>query len=209
MKFNGVMGTFYQATEWIMRLAYVNLLWILFALTGLIIFGIFPSTIGLFAVVRKWVMGKTDISVFNTYWVTFRSEFAKTNLLGYIFLLIGYILYVDLRFLQVQSGVGYLFLSYLLIALFIMYLFTFMHFFPVFVQYDIKMFQYFKQSFMIMILQPFITIAMIIGGFIVYLLMIFLPGLIPFFGVSTTACVLMWIDYKGFVRLERQARKNS
>lgn len=36
MELNGLMGVLYRFAEWIMRLAYANLLWILFTLTGLV-----------------------------------------------------------------------------------------------------------------------------------------------------------------------------
>ena len=46
---------FYAITEYVMQLAYINLLWILFTLLGFGIFGLFPSTAALFAVTNEWV----------------------------------------------------------------------------------------------------------------------------------------------------------
>jgi uncharacterized membrane protein YesL len=204
MELNGLMGVLYRFAEWIMRLAYANLLWILFTLTGLVLFGFFPSTIGLFAVVRKWVRGEHDIPVFKTYWNTFRTEFVKGNILGFILSLIGCMIYIDLKFFQLQHGIPFLFLSYLFIALFFVYFLTLAYFFPVFVHYDLSMFQYIKQSFFIMISQPFGTIVMVAGMLVVYYIMLFIPGLIPFFAASLFAYVVTWIASRVFSRLENK-----
>lgn len=202
MEFRGLMGGLYRFAEQTMRLAYANLLWILFTITGLGLLGFFPSTIGLFAVVRKWVRGENDIPVFKTYWNTFRTEFAKGNILGYLLLLIGYMIYVDLKFFQLQSGIWFLFLSYLIIGLLFVYILTLAYFFPVFAHYDLSLFQYIRQPFLIMISQPVGTLVMVAGMLIVYWLMNFIPGLIPFLGASLLAYVMTWIASRVFLRLE-------
>src|SRR5690625_6342583 len=61
----GPMGGFYTLANWIMRLAYVNILWIAFSLVGIIILGFFPATIGMFTVIRKWIQGDGDIPIFK------------------------------------------------------------------------------------------------------------------------------------------------
>lgn len=65
--FTGTVGGIYHISNWIMRLAYVNFLWILFTLAGFIVFGFFPATIATFAVVRKWIFDTTDIPIFTTF----------------------------------------------------------------------------------------------------------------------------------------------
>ncbi|WP_163536305.1 YesL family protein [Gracilibacillus sp. YIM 98692] len=64
-------------------LAYINALWILFTLAGLIVFGFFPATTAMYAVFRKRVMGDESIKVFRLFWSTYRREFIKGNKLGY------------------------------------------------------------------------------------------------------------------------------
>ena len=58
---------FYRFCEWVMRLAYLNLLWIGFTLAGAVIFGLAPATAAMFAVTRQWTLGKTDVPVFQTF----------------------------------------------------------------------------------------------------------------------------------------------
>ncbi|WP_084028990.1 YesL family protein [Bacillus sp. J33] len=62
-----------------MRLVYLNLLWIAFSLLGIVLFGFFPATAAMFSVVRKWIMGETDVRVFKEFWQTYRKEFWKAN----------------------------------------------------------------------------------------------------------------------------------
>ncbi|TCP21334.1 putative membrane protein YesL [Scopulibacillus darangshiensis] len=208
MEINGLVGGLYRIAEWIMRLAYANLLWILFTIMGLVVLGGIPSTIGLFAVVRKWVMGETDIPIFKTYWKAFSNEFVKGNLLGYILLGIGYVIYVDFKYFQSQQGIIFIILSFLMIFLFLVYFLTLLYFFPVFVHFELRKFQYLKQPLFIMLLQPIGAILMALGTLAVYFLMSYIPGLIPFFAASLMAYVLMWIAYRVFLRVEKKVQSS-
>ncbi|MFC4402738.1 YesL family protein [Gracilibacillus xinjiangensis] len=67
----------FTAAEWISRFAYVNLLWIGFSLLGLVVFGFFPATAAMFALVRQWIMGNIDKPVFSSIWVTIKKNFSK------------------------------------------------------------------------------------------------------------------------------------
>ncbi len=53
MQYTSMIGGLYRICEWVMRLAYVNLLWIGIFWLGLVVFGFFPSSAAMFAVVRK------------------------------------------------------------------------------------------------------------------------------------------------------------
>jgi uncharacterized membrane protein YesL len=58
---NGV----YRFCEWVTRLAYLNLLWIMFSLAGLVVFGVMPSTIAMYTVTRRWLTEDVDIPIFK------------------------------------------------------------------------------------------------------------------------------------------------
>ncbi|MBJ4025770.1 DUF624 domain-containing protein [Salmonella enterica subsp. enterica serovar Derby] len=58
---------FYRFCEWLMRLAYLNLLWIGFTLAGAVIFGLAPATAAMFAVTRQWTLGKTVSRCFRRF----------------------------------------------------------------------------------------------------------------------------------------------
>src|SRR5699024_9005025 len=112
MEMNRRFRGLYKLCEWIMRLAYVNILWIVFTAAGLIIFGFFPATGSMFTVIRKWIRKEYDIPVFRLFWSTYRSEFVRLNGIGFIFFVIGIVLYIDFRYFFTQSGMFFLVLTY-------------------------------------------------------------------------------------------------
>ncbi|CAM4052016.1 YesL family protein [Lederbergia lenta] len=217
MQMGGIMGGFYRISEWIWRFFYINILWIMFLIPGLLIFGFFPSTAAMFAVMRKWVQGESDIPVFKTFWTSYKKEFIKSNILGLIIAVIGYILFIDLKFIQVSTNSFVSLLHIPLIAVFLLYGLVLLYIFPVFVHYDIKMLQVFKNSFLIMIMFPFITIMMAVVSYFIYYIMLKIPGLIPIFGGSIIAYAISWgtnitfrqIEQREVARLEKEKEQKA
>ncbi|MBO1512121.1 YesL family protein [Metabacillus bambusae] len=203
MQMNGLAGGFYKISEWIMKLAYINLLWIVFTLVGLIVFGFFPATTAMLAVIRKLIMGETDIPVFKTFLTSYKKEFKKSNVIGIIMFVIGYILYFDLSIVREANGLIRL-IYFPLLMIFLGYVLTSFYFFPVIVHYETKIFQAIKNSFIIMILHPLPTIMMVIGTVAIYFLMITIPGLIPIFCGSLSAFVIMWSALLAFSKIEKK-----
>ncbi len=64
---SGFIDGYYRFAVWVTKFAYLNLLWIAFSLLGLGLFGLFPATAAMFAVVRKWINGEKDIPVFHVF----------------------------------------------------------------------------------------------------------------------------------------------
>jgi uncharacterized membrane protein YesL len=199
---NSLMGGFYRLSEWVMRLAYVNLLWILFTLMGLMIFGFIPASVAMMTILRKWVMGEEELPVFATFWQTYRKEWLKSNMLGLFFVIVGYILYLDLTIAlqwnhliarMVQVGLLSIIIAFVITVLFII---------PVYVHFQLKWVQYIKFALMIGITHPFRIINMVGGAIILYYLFSFLPSLLPFFGVSLFGYLVMWSTYHSFKKLE-------
>src|SRR5699024_2314882 len=133
VEFSGVTGGLYRLSEWVVRLAYVNILWILFSIIGLIFLGFFPSLSSLFTVISKWVKKDKEFSIFGTYWTTFRAEFIKANILGYILLLVGFILYIDVKYFFSHEGTLFSVLQVLMITITVLYLVMITCFFAVYV----------------------------------------------------------------------------
>lgn len=99
---------FYLLLEWVMWLAYINLLWIGSALIGLIVFGIFPATVAMFTVIRHLLLkDTTGKQILKTFALTYKREFFKSNVIGLIFTAIGYLLYLDFLYIQNMTGATY------------------------------------------------------------------------------------------------------
>ncbi|MGM0877560.1 MAG: YesL family protein [Bacillota bacterium] len=198
------LGDWYiRIGEWGLNLFLLNILWILFTLLGLFVVGIFPATAALFAVMRKLTMESKDISVFKLFWNTFRTEFFKANLLGYIFLFIGFILYVDLRVVQqLDNNILHQALTIALYILIFVYFLTLLYVFPIFVHFNMKTKEYLKHAIILAIARPIQSIFMVIGFIIVLFLLWRIPGLIPVFGVSLISFILMKIASISFPKIE-------
>lgn len=201
MQLNGLMGGFYRISEWVMRLAYINLLWILFTVVGLLIFGFMPATIAMFTLIRKWIMGETDTPVFSTFFYTFKKEFLKGNGFGLIILIIGYILYIDFNYLAFIEGPLYTFLLAIFFLIGIVYLIFILYFIPVYVHFDLKFKQYLKYSIMIGITNFHITILLVTGISLLYYISMKIPGVLPFFTISITGFFVMWTANLAFKNL--------
>ena len=200
MELNGVTGRFFKICEVISKMAYVNLLWILFTVLGLGIFGFMPATVALFTVTRKWVMGDRDVPVFKTFWQTYRKEFFKSTLFGVILFVIGYIIYIDLVLLP-TDGIfivlrGGIFICGLLYAIVLLYIF------PIYVHYDWKKRLYLKYALLVGASHPHYTLLILIGIVALYYIIITIPGLIPFFSVSVLAYIIMWTSYQVIKKME-------
>ncbi|WP_462409511.1 YesL family protein [Neobacillus sp. Marseille-QA0830] len=202
MQMNGLTGALYKLCEWILKLAYLNILWLAFSVAGLGVFGFFPATIAMFVVVRKLLMGNFDVPVFKTFWESYKKEFLKSNLLGLIIVILGYFLYVDLHLLKSTGGVMNL-IYYPVLLICLGYILTLCYVFPTFVHYELKVHQVFKTSFFIMLFNPLSTGLMAIGVVAIYLLLTTIPGLIPLFCGSLLSVILMWSAFFAFSKAER------
>src|SRR5699024_4659850 len=145
----GLANGLYYLFEWITRFAYLNLMWICFSILGLILLGFIPSTVAMFEITRKWNRGEYDIRIFNTFWRYYKKDFLRANLIGYVFLLIGYILSIEFQILRANSSAVYFIASYGVVALFILYFITLLYFFPIFVHFNLKLYEYIKWPFII------------------------------------------------------------
>ncbi|WP_412967052.1 YesL family protein [Fredinandcohnia sp. 179-A 10B2 NHS] len=201
MESNWTSGRVYKMSNGIMRLAYVNLLWILFSCVGLVIFGVFPATAALFAVIRKWQTEEDDIPIFNTFVQTYKKEFIKANVLGLFLTVIGYTLYFDYVYVSILQGTSQIIMSFLLVLFAIIYVTIALNIFPVFVHYDVKLLQNIKHAFYIGIANPLYTLMMVAAIVVLSLLLKYIPGLLPFFFPSIYALVLMKIGLQSFEKI--------
>lgn len=205
---SGFISGYYQFSIWTMRLAYLNVCWVVFTLLGLGIFGFMPATTAMFAIVRKWHNGETDIPVFSTFWETYRTEFLKTNAIGLVLLVVGYVLIVELHILRAQESMVYYIVSFVVLTTLALYVVVLTYFFPIFVHFNLKTIDYLKWPFIIGIIHPILTVFMlgVIGG-AYYLIWISIPALFFFFGGSVSAFFIMWAASKTFSKYETQTQK--
>ncbi|MFP4661651.1 MAG: YesL family protein [Halanaerobiales bacterium] len=202
-------GSLYRITEWITRLVYVNLLWILFTLLGLIIFGVMPSTLAVFVVIKKWLSGQENVKVFSLFWETYKSEFIRINIIGIVMLIIGTVLVFDLIYVQEYDGIFYLILRFALYFLLFLYFIDLSYLFPIYIKYDLKMSNILKNALFFAFITPKETLQLVLGLAAVSIFFRFLPSLLPFLSISLPVYVISWISSKTIVKVEEKLRQNK
>ena len=201
------MNKLYSISEWIYRLAYINILWILFSIIGLGIAGIFPATLAMFSLIRKWILGETDFPIFQTYWKYYKENFIQSNLIGIIFTMIGFIIYIYLQFIEATADSLFMYIHIpLYIFIFIMFL-VFIYVPPVFAHYQVSIVQLFKNAFIIMMMNPLNNVFIVVSVVVTYRLLAYFPVSLLFFGISIIAYIIMWTCLRSFYKFERRQEK--
>jgi uncharacterized membrane protein YesL len=201
---NYVTVFIYRICEWIMRLVFVNILWISFSALGLIAFGVFPSTIAMFTVIRQWVKGDTDLKIFPTFWSSYKNDWMKGNIFGAILVVSSFIIYLENKIISTSTQPLLQFSKYPFLLLVIGFLFLVLYLFPTYVHYQISLGQVFKNSLLIMLVNPFYNVIMALSIVLLYTIFRIVPPLAFFFGGSATAFVIMWSCYQGFINVDKK-----
>jgi uncharacterized membrane protein YesL len=183
------MGKLFTVCEWITKLAYLNFLWMVYIAAGLFIFGFMPASAALFAVIRKGFRKETDIPLWRTFHNAYKQEFIKSNIAGIFLFKIGIILFLDYWFLQYAMGVMQGIMAGLLLLLSVFYMTVLVFFFPVYVHYDLKLRDYFKYALLLGISHFHVTALIFILTALTVFLLLYMPGLIPFFGGISLAYI--------------------
>ncbi|MDO6656837.1 MULTISPECIES: YesL family protein [Bacillaceae] len=204
VELNGLWGKFYRITEWVARLVYVQCLWLVFSIVGLLVAGIFPATMGMFAVVRRWQLGETDVPVFPEFWTTYKQEFIKANLVGWLTTIVGGLLLFNLTLFRGYEGVFFLICYLFTLTIIFLYSLTALFVAPVFVQYKLSALKVIKYAAIIALSYP--LHALMMGAIMIafYYVLLLVPGLLPIFSFSWLAFLLMWVANLVFRRMDQK-----
>lgn len=199
----GAARGYYLVAIWITRFAYLNLLWVLFTVAGLLFFGIMPATVAMFAVVRKWQRGEDEIPVLTTFWKIYRQEFWKANSIGIILFLFGYLFSIQFQILGAQSALVYQMAQFSVVIVFALLALLILYLFPIYVHFELKTGQYLKWSLIIAIVHPILTVFLLVcislAGYMIFQIF---PAVLFFFGGSLTAYFITWGVSKTFAKYE-------
>lgn len=198
METNGWMGGLYKGCDWIAKLAYINLLWVFFSLIGFIILGIAPSTVALFSIVRKWIMGENNIAIFSSFWSIYKREFKKANILSFSLLFIVLFMYIDWVLISSMQGLLHYFLLACFIIISIVFTVVLIYIFPVYVHFEGTILHYFKSAFLLGTSFPIRTFMMILAVGTGLLISLLFPGIAILFFGSGLSFVLMYFSHSIF-----------
>ncbi|MEC3605505.1 YesL family protein [Bacillus glycinifermentans] len=195
MEQNNSMGRVMNFCEWVVRFAYTNVLWFMFTLLGFGLFGFMPATTALFSVMRKWIMGHTDIPVFKTFWRAYRGEFFRSNAIGLILAAAGTIIYVDLAFIYPENAFLHI-LRFVIMTFGFLFFIMLFYLFPLLAHFDWKKRMYLKFSLILGVSYLQYTLTMMAICAALYVAFSYLPGIVPFFSVSLLSYTVMWLAYQ-------------
>lgn len=224
MRTDGLIGVLYIITEWIMRLAVTNLLWVLFNVPIIFIglnllvvdstdqfiflcvvvlvllpFFFFPATMSMFAVVRGWIINEADVKIIRSFWKHYKMNYVRSMFGGIIIVLIWAVLLVDYYyFVNFISDL----IKYLFYALFFFLIMFTIHFFSNTVHFHSKLLPSLKNSLLMTLKNPIISlIVTFINILIIVISFKLAPFLIPFFMGSLITCISFMAFNKISLRL--------
>ncbi|TKC15336.1 YesL family protein [Robertmurraya kyonggiensis] len=201
---NKMSSVLYNILEWITRFAYLQLIWVLFTLVGGFLFGIFPATMAMYAIIRTWLRGDTEIAILQSFWKFYKNDFLKSNLLGAILLVIGAIIGLDLYYIQQTGDTLLSWTSAPLFAFMILFLLFVFYLFPAFVHYDLSNFSIMKNAFFIMLIHPLHSLLMLLCLGSLAVIMYIIPALAFIFGASTVSFITMWLSLHVFNQISKK-----
>lgn len=88
--------------EYVYDLAKLNLLFLLYTLRGLIIFGVFPAFVSLLNCIRLIFFNKKEDSFRELFKENYKRDFKQANIIGWLFTLVSMIFYGN--YLAIQSS---------------------------------------------------------------------------------------------------------
>jgi uncharacterized membrane protein YesL len=202
---NGFISKINSLFSWITKLAYVNLLWIIFSILGFIIVGFFPATVAMMNICRKWLSGDCDLPIYQTFMKTYKSELLRSNLLGGALAGIGLLLYMNFLVLQAKpSGASIVFISAFYLFVFF-YIITVTHVLPIFVHYQVSFLTCIRNAFIMGLLNMHISLAIVISQSAFFYLMFSYPASTVFFLGSILSMIQMWLAIRSFKRIDQKA----
>jgi uncharacterized membrane protein YesL len=207
MESGGILGGFHRFSSWIIKITYLNFLWVLFTLAGLVFFGIGSSTIALFTVLRKMTISTDDFKIFQV----FKTEFIKNIFAGmkitYFYAGIGILIYFDILYFIQFENIVYTLLVAFLILLMIFFFLAVSYIFPLYSHYEMKTFEYVKNSFLFPLFAPLQSLLLVCALFLCTILFALVPGLLPFIGISLPAYMVHFFVHRSFLILEEKRKK--
>jgi uncharacterized membrane protein YesL len=189
-------SSLYRALEVFSSLLLLNVLWILACLP---VITVYPATAAMFGVVGEWVR-EDERGVVRRYVALLKRDFAQSFGIGIIWTLLGVI--VGTGVLEIRHMAPVLAIPAVLVLSFvgIAYLATTMFLFPVMVTYDLRWTRVLKNSLLIAMSFPLITLLCLVviagAGLIAFTIPISLVIL-----VSVTSYVISWLCHRAFERV--------
>ncbi|GAB2537576.1 YesL family protein [Gracilibacillus alcaliphilus] len=206
---NGPFKLLYLICEWIMILVYINVLWVIFTLLGGVVFGVYPATLATFAVVKKWLKSEDDAAVFTTFFQSYKNNFIRANIVGLVLTLTGVLIAVNFHLVHFENEIIHFFFLMILFMITCFYMMVWLYIFPLMIDYQLSLKNYFSQAILVGIATPFRTMMMVAFLFGTAYIFFLLSTLLVLFGVSSTCLALAYLTDQSLKKIAGKAATSS
>lgn len=191
----------YRSGNGLILLFKLQLLWLIIVLQGGIIFGIFPATATVMQFfLATWTTNEAPPMLRLWFIRTAKQNYWMVNCLGYFHSGLLLFLLIDLKISRelIQNA----FLHFILIVLLISVILAVFYLFPTLLRYHLSFIHYFLRAFLLIVISPFQTLAMIISLFLTSVLLIYLPILFFFVSIPMLLFPISYFAYQGMEKAE-------
>lgn len=194
----------YFFSEWTMNLFLLQVYWIVGVIAGGILFGLVPSSIALFAIIRRKLLGKETTDVLESFRLEYKKNFKNSLFLTLWYTISFTIIAVYFYFLKatVNSWLAYFHLFFygilsLLIVLNLVLI-------PVYIHYIIPLRDLIPTTVTIVMTNLKWNIPLLLSLIAVGLIFLKYPIAFLFFGVSFPALLILYICMKAFNEFDKK-----
>ncbi|WP_440897038.1 YesL family protein [Amphibacillus sp. Q70] len=200
----GAMFGLYRLFNWLTILAYLNILWMLFSLLGLGLFGIGPATLAVFSIIRDKLQENESGTIWRSFYLVFKNNFWRGNKLFIVIFLVFSFIFIDfaiIRALPYHPVMAYVVIPALIILTALWILIS-SYTFALQTHYQLKFWQIFRDAFWISGIFPLSSLGIIFVFFIIIVLNYWIPAIIPFYLVSVPIFAIQLIALVTFKQIE-------
>lgn len=223
--YSGIMGGLYFLTEWFMKFTVVNFIWfviniptalvlvntimtdanrLMYALPLIVLVPVlfFPSTIAMFATVRDWIMKKEKMSLIKNYFHHFKSNYLKSLLSGFIWVIIWFVWLTDFVYFNKEGSV----IAFIVLVIGMMLIVFNINYFSLSTHYHMKIKELFKNSFYVTIGSPLLFMIILFTQFTLLFLAI---SKFWFLFPLSIGSVSAFISFLAFYRFSLKIKSNQ
>lgn len=188
--------------RWLTDMVYIQMLWIVYMLLGIVVAGFFPSTIAMYTVIRNYLFYDKKTLIGRQFKEAYKTNFKRANLFGYLSLTIYICLILYFRMsVNIGNQFAFVFVG-LAFTLLVLYSIVSLYFFPVYVHFDLTFIEIYKHAILIAILSPVTTLTLIALVIIFVLTFVRWMILVPIISIAILSYFIMYFALKAFNKLK-------
>lgn len=208
---NGSLDLIMDGLDWLVTLAYLNILWLGFSLLGLIFFGVGPATLAVHELV-KLKLKQGDLShVFQKFKLGYKRHFKNGNIYFGLILAATLFVYVDIRVIQALPQNTFIQMivlpSLIILSALVLIVGTFT--LGLYLEFENPLFKSIKDSFWLALISPLAGVVIVHAFLIGFLIYAYVPALMLFYSMSFYALITQWVMSKTFNRIKRKNILNN